>query len=320
MNAPAIKPIETEYNGYRFRSRLEARWAVFFDDLEIEYQYESEGYDLGKLGWYLPDFYLPKTKQFIGIKPKNVEPQTPDPKRIYAAGKILKNCWRHRLTEASATFNNEELPETWPIRPIVFSAHQYVGPYFTSCDHGCSHGTSLHGNGAGCMTNENINDMHKLTQSRREKVHKLCHSAIMDCDVFYAHIDTLDCYGTLAEIGFTAAARHILERKPRIYINIEESLEEDLWFALQYAYKVTNCLDPIEGLKTCMKLDGLQWAREITAEELKIEALAKAHDAPTSCMFYGDPLDNIEKLSPHRLPPYVKAAKSARGARFEHGE
>ena len=27
----SIKPIETKYNGYRFRSRLEARWAVFFD-------------------------------------------------------------------------------------------------------------------------------------------------------------------------------------------------------------------------------------------------------------------------------------------------
>ena len=29
-----IKAIETYYKGYRFRSRLEARWAVFFD-LEI---------------------------------------------------------------------------------------------------------------------------------------------------------------------------------------------------------------------------------------------------------------------------------------------
>ena len=27
----AIKSIETKYNGFRFRSRLEARWAIFFD-------------------------------------------------------------------------------------------------------------------------------------------------------------------------------------------------------------------------------------------------------------------------------------------------
>jgi hypothetical protein len=64
-----LKAIETFYNGYRFRSRLEARWAVFFDSLGIEYQYESEGYDLGKDGFYLPDFYLPGYDLFVEVKP-----------------------------------------------------------------------------------------------------------------------------------------------------------------------------------------------------------------------------------------------------------
>jgi hypothetical protein len=54
-----IKAIETVYNGYRFRSRVEARWAVFFDTLGIEYEYEKEGYDLPS-GRYLPDFWLPQ--------------------------------------------------------------------------------------------------------------------------------------------------------------------------------------------------------------------------------------------------------------------
>ena len=45
-----IKPIETVYNGYRFRSRLEARWAVFFDTLGIEYEYEKEGYEIKDRG------------------------------------------------------------------------------------------------------------------------------------------------------------------------------------------------------------------------------------------------------------------------------
>lgn len=53
------KPIQTLYNGYKFRSRLEARWAVFFDACNIKYLYEPEGYDLGKEGWYLPDFWVP---------------------------------------------------------------------------------------------------------------------------------------------------------------------------------------------------------------------------------------------------------------------
>ena len=52
-----IKAIETVYNGYRFRSRLEARWAVFFDALGLEYEYEPEGFSLGA-GGYLPDFRL----------------------------------------------------------------------------------------------------------------------------------------------------------------------------------------------------------------------------------------------------------------------
>jgi len=51
-----IKPIETIYNGYRFRSRLEARWAVFFDSLHVQYEYEPEGFDLGNGLYYLPDF------------------------------------------------------------------------------------------------------------------------------------------------------------------------------------------------------------------------------------------------------------------------
>ena len=63
-----IKAIETAYNGYKFRSRLEARWAVFFDQIGLSYYYEYEGFDLDGL-WYLPDFYIPKWKAFIEIKP-----------------------------------------------------------------------------------------------------------------------------------------------------------------------------------------------------------------------------------------------------------
>lgn len=62
-----MKAIETVYNGYNFRSRLEARWALFLDMLEIPYQYEKEGYDLDH-HWYLPDFWLPEHNFWIEIK------------------------------------------------------------------------------------------------------------------------------------------------------------------------------------------------------------------------------------------------------------
>lgn len=57
-NGQNIKPIETVYNGYRFRSRLEARWAVFFDAIGAKWEYEPEGFELADGTRYLPDFLL----------------------------------------------------------------------------------------------------------------------------------------------------------------------------------------------------------------------------------------------------------------------
>lgn len=68
----SIKPIETYYNGYRFRSRLEARWAVFFDAAGIRYEYEPEGFNLGDGYYYLPDFYLPDYDVWVEIKGKQL--------------------------------------------------------------------------------------------------------------------------------------------------------------------------------------------------------------------------------------------------------
>lgn len=52
-----MKPIETRYSGYRFRSRLEARVAVWLDALGWRWEYEPEGYDLDGV-YYLPDFLI----------------------------------------------------------------------------------------------------------------------------------------------------------------------------------------------------------------------------------------------------------------------
>ena len=69
-----IKPIETRYKGYLFRSRLEARWAVFFDALGIRFEYEPEGFDLGGGDWYLPDFYFPEGSYLCGGSYGEVKP------------------------------------------------------------------------------------------------------------------------------------------------------------------------------------------------------------------------------------------------------
>lgn len=62
-----MKAIETFYRGNLFRSRIEARWAVFFSTLGIPYEYEKEGFELERIN-YLPDFWLPIQKCWIEIK------------------------------------------------------------------------------------------------------------------------------------------------------------------------------------------------------------------------------------------------------------
>jgi hypothetical protein len=57
------KPIETLYRGYRFRSRLEARWAIFFDRARIPWRYEPEGYDLS--GVELPSDLPERTSTWL---------------------------------------------------------------------------------------------------------------------------------------------------------------------------------------------------------------------------------------------------------------
>ena len=53
-----IKPIETLYRGHYFRSKAEARFAVFLDCLGVKWDYEPQGFDLGNGLKYLPDFKI----------------------------------------------------------------------------------------------------------------------------------------------------------------------------------------------------------------------------------------------------------------------
>jgi hypothetical protein len=59
--------LPTMYNGIRYRSRCEARWAVVFDLLGWQHFYEIEGFSLPS-GPYLPDFFLPDHDTFFEVK------------------------------------------------------------------------------------------------------------------------------------------------------------------------------------------------------------------------------------------------------------
>lgn len=83
----AIKAIETQYKGYKFRSRLEARWAVFFDTLGLKWDYEVQGFDLDGVR-YLPDFWIPSYGVYFEIKPED-EYDFRKPRALADAGKTV---------------------------------------------------------------------------------------------------------------------------------------------------------------------------------------------------------------------------------------
>lgn len=77
-----IKAIETAYAGITFRSRLEARYAVFMDAVGIMWEYEPERVQLPGGGTYLPDF---KTAAGAYLEVKGHEDNLDKPYLIRAA-------------------------------------------------------------------------------------------------------------------------------------------------------------------------------------------------------------------------------------------
>lgn len=94
------RPVPTPYGGVWFRSRAEARWAVFFTRLGLDWEWEPQRYrrDTPR-GSYLPDFYLPELDLFAEVKPAN--PNVVDPEGVarwqHFAGQIATE-WDHGRT------------------------------------------------------------------------------------------------------------------------------------------------------------------------------------------------------------------------------
>ena len=134
--------------------------------------------------------------------------------KVYLAGKISKNDWRHRLIPG--------LRNTPPYRlSLELSLFHYVGPFFKSCDHGCFHGPNTHGVAQGQQyCDEDI--------FSRDQVRTLCFLGIDQCDWLLAYITTLDCFGTLAEI------QRALDLKKPVCVafspQISQKKAEGLWF------------------------------------------------------------------------------------------
>ena len=124
-----MSPIETEYKGYRFRSRLEAKWAVFFDALGARWDYETEGYPLRNGEVYLPDFLIRDTAfgdlwfeakgvmteadarkiRDFAFSSDDLEFEGPDRAKIFVAGKIPYGKDFRELADEVATEENKDM-------------------------------------------------------------------------------------------------------------------------------------------------------------------------------------------------------------------
>ena len=87
MEDNRMNAIETTYRGYKFRSRLEAKWACVFD--QFGWQWEYEPIDLNG---YIPDFVLlwPHGQTLCEVKPA----MTRDELNL-AQPKIEASGWEH---------------------------------------------------------------------------------------------------------------------------------------------------------------------------------------------------------------------------------
>jgi nucleoside 2-deoxyribosyltransferase len=139
--------------------------------------------------------------------------------KLYLAGKIWKGDWRHSLIPALRAHQ-------WITGPLRTKSFAYVGPFFESCNHGCSHGDNTHGVlGFGCS----------VVMQTQHEVFDRNTAAVASADLIFAHITATDCYGTLFEIGMAHALgkRVVLAFAPGMPI-------ADFWFAACTATVYTN--------------------------------------------------------------------------------
>lgn len=153
---------------------------------------------------------------------------------VYLAGKILLNDWRNRFYYCRHALDPEEIAAGFTVP--VDNNLSIAGPFFISCDHGCYHGDGKHGVGAvdslhsdhewgGCMGN----------YYTRDDVLNICKSQIDRAEIVFAYINSNDCYGTLAEIGYAHA-----KGKDIVIAFSDKKLKTEMWFVDKMQQRTGN--------------------------------------------------------------------------------
>lgn len=92
MAQAIVRAIPTTHAGVRFRSRLEAEWALNLDALGIAWCYEPDGLALPSGAHYAPDFWLPDARTWLEVKGPGVPGAE---KAVELARATEGGDWRH---------------------------------------------------------------------------------------------------------------------------------------------------------------------------------------------------------------------------------
>lgn len=122
--------IETEYSGVTFRSRLEARWAIFFAHLGLRWEYEPEAFALPE-GFsakaYLPDFRVWLEK---GRKPWWFEIKPSEPDYDSEEMRKLEHVPGNRcLLWGDPTYNANQQGYWWALWDELDGTYRHAGTY-----------------------------------------------------------------------------------------------------------------------------------------------------------------------------------------------
>ncbi len=154
----------------------------------------------------------------------------PSVERVYLAGKISKNGWRHKLfpgLRANDSASPEPSESRWqPV--LVRDGFEYCGPYFISCDHGCMHGEGSHGVAAAQLY-ETAGHADACVPSQPHIIN-MCKEWMQASSIVFCWMDSPTAYGTLVELGWAA-----MLGKPVAIFFKNYRLEHAMWFATNLA-------------------------------------------------------------------------------------
>jgi hypothetical protein len=295
MEMSEVQPLETFYRGYRFRSRLEARWAMFFDRVGWPWVYEPQPV-LVNGEPYLPDFRV--TVQGTEITHEVKASQAfyeIRPVKVYLAGKMKpQHEWRGRAAVTDGGFravHELDSPDAWvkACRRVTMGTAQFImmGPFPISDDHRGAHADWA------CHMAEGINS----DGVGRDPIFAAAFEAIRAADLVCAHINTADAFGTLVEIGIARGMGKVLSvtvdadladsmRRPPAFFSDHNDLgAHDLWFAQVAA----NHAGTVNGVEEAQTFHSTRIAAA-TPRELRLMQGLAAGGAPAA-MTFGDPLE-----------------------------